>query len=256
MSDVDEFARAASAPDEQELIGVEAPEDAVGLPSDWRAVLSDQLPEPYWPKLMAFVDAARSDPDHTVYPPAHQTFAAFALSDFEDTRVVILGQDPYHGPGQAHGLCFSVPDDTPRKPPSLRNICTELKNDVGVELPSGNLSGWARQGVLLLNATLTVRAGEAGSHRRQGWESFTNAVISALDKKEHRVVFVLWGKDAQKKAKLISNPNHEVIQSAHPSPFSARLGFFNSKPFSKANRLLAEAEQPQIDWSSTSRSAE
>jgi len=180
-----------------------------------------------------------------------QTFAAFALCAYEHTRVVILGQDPYHRPGQAHGLCFSVPDEVPKKPPSLVNICKELKTDVQVELSSGNLNGWARQGVLLLNTTLTVQAGKAGSHRHQGWERFTDAVISALDAKEDRVVFILWGKDAQRKRKLITNSRHEVIESAHPSPFSAYRGFIDSKPFSKTNRLLAGAHLPPIHWAAT-----
>jgi uracil-DNA glycosylase len=220
---------------------------AAGLPSDWSEVLRDELYEPYWPKLMAFVDAARAD--HAVYPPADQVFKAFDLSAYDATRVVILGQDPYHGPGQAHGLCFSVPDGLPKKPPSLVNILKELKADVGVDLPSGSLEGWARQGVLLLNTTLTVRDGKAGSHRRQGWETFTNAVISALDEKDRRVVFILWGKDARRKKKLIMNPTHKVIESAHPSPLSAYRGFVGSRPFSSTNALLNEVGLPPIDWS-------
>lgn len=219
------------------------------LPADWASVLSAELREPCWAKLMAFVDAARADLDHVVYPPTDQVFAAFALSSYAATRVVIVGQDPYHGPGQAHGLSFSVPDDVPRRPPSLVNIGRELEDDEGVQLSSGNLSGWARQGVLLLNTTLTVRAGKAGSHRRQGWETFTDAVIRAVDKKEDRVVFILWGKDAQKKRGLVRRPPHEVIESSHPSPFSARLSFFGSKPFSRTNRLLEAAGEPPIDWS-------
>lgn len=233
-------------PDEDEWMGAETRGEAAGLPSDWRGVLSD---EPYWSKLMAFVDAARGE--HAVYPPAHQMFDAFELSAYEATRVVILGQDPYHGPGQAHGLCFSVPDGLAKRPPSLVNILKELKDDVGVELPSGSLEGWARQGVLLLNTTLTVRDSKAGSHRRQGWETFTNAVISALDQKDHRVVFILWGKDARRKKKLIKNPHHKVIESAHPSPLSAYRSFFGSKPFSTTNALLTEVGLPPIDWSNT-----
>lgn len=225
-----------------------SPEAAI-LPSDWSEVLGDELSEPYWSKLMAFVDADRSE--HSVYPPADKVFKAFELSTYEATRVVILGQDPYHAPGQANGLCFSVPDGLPKKPPSLVNILKELKADVDVELPSGNLEGWARQGVLLLNTTLTVRDGKVGSHRRQGWETFTNAVIGALDEKDRRVVFILWGKDARRKKKLITNPSHKVIESAHPSPLSAYRGFFDSKPFSAANALLTEVHLPPIDWSNT-----
>src|SRR5674476_495441 len=219
--------------------------EAAGLPSDWTEVLSDELYEPYWSKLMAFVDAARAD--HAVYPPADQVFKAFELSGYDATRVVILGQDPYHGPGQAHGLCFSVPDGLPKKPPSLVNILKELKADVGVDLPSGSLEGWARQGVLLLNTTLTVRDGKAGSHRRRGWETFTNAVISALDEKDRRVVFILWGKDARRKKKLIMNPSHKVIESAHPSPLSAYRRLTGPTPtWAKWNRRTGS---PYVDGS-------
>jgi len=236
-------------PDEGEWLWAETRGEAAGLPSDWSEVLCDEPYEPYWSKLMAFVDAARGE--HAVYPPADHVFKAFELSSYEATRVVILGQDTYHGPGQAHGLCFSVPDGLPKKPPSLVNILKELKADAGVELPSGSLEGWARQGVLLLNTTLTVRDSKAGSHRRQGWETFTNAVISALDEKDHRVVFILWGKDARRKKTLIKNPQHRVIESAHPSPLSAYRGFFDSKPFSTTNALLEEVGLPPIDWSNT-----
>lgn len=236
-------------PDEAEWIGAETRGEAAGLPSDWSEVLSDEPYELYWSKLMAFVDAARGE--HAVYPPADHVFKAFELSSYEATRVVILGQDPYHGPGQAHGLCFSVPDGLPKKPPSLVNILKELKADVGVELPSGSLEGWAKQGVLLLNTTLTVPDSKAGSHRRQGWETFTNAVISALDEKDHRVVFILWGKDARRKKTITKNPQHSVIESAHPSPLSAYRGFFGSKPFSTTNALLEEVGPPPIDWSNT-----
>ncbi len=239
----------SGGPGEAEWIGVETRGEAAGLPSDWSEALSDEPYEVYWSKLMGFVDAARGE--HAVYPPADQVFKAFELSSYEATRVVILGQDPYHGPGQAHGLCFSVPDGLPKKPPSLVNILKELKADVGVELLSGSLEGWARQGVLLLNTTLTVREGKAGSHRRQGWETFTNAVISALDEKDDRVVFILWGKDARKKQELIKNSHHRVIESAHPSPLSAYRGFFGSKPFSTTNALLNEVGLPLIDWSNS-----
>jgi uracil-DNA glycosylase len=223
---------------------------AAGLPSDWANALSAELSKPYWSNLTAFVDAEHTG-EHTVYPPADQVFQAFELSAFDATRVVILGQDPYHGPGQAHGLCFSVPDSLPNKPPSLVNILKELKSDVGVDLPDGSLEGWARQGVLLLNTTLTVREGKAGSHRGQGWETFTDAVIRALDEKDDRVVFILWGNDARRKKKLVQNPRHKVIESAHPSPLSVYRGFIGSKPFSSTNAFLAEADLPPIDWSNT-----
>lgn len=236
-------------PGEDEWLGVETPGEAAGLPSDWAEVLSDEFSESYWSKLMSFVDTARQS--HPVYPPTEQVFRAFDLSAYDATRVVILGQDPYHGPGQAHGLCFSVPDDLPKKPPSLVNILKELQADADVTPRSGSLEGWARQGVLLLNTTLTVRQGRAGSHRRQGWETFTDAVISALNDKDHRVVFILWGKDARRKKKLIKNPDHRVIESAHPSPLSAYRGFFGCKPFSQTNALLDEVGLPRIDWAST-----
>lgn len=243
--------RSIGLPGEHERIGIEVRGEAGRLPPGWSAVLSEQLLEPYWSKLMEFVDAARSDRDRAVYPSADQTFAAFALSAYEHTRVVIVGQDPYHGPGQAHGLCYSVPDEVLSKPPSLVNICKELRSDLAVELSSGDLSGWAKQGVLLLNTTLTVRAGQAGSHRRHGWETFTDAVIGALNAKGDRVIFLLWGKDAQRKTRLITDPRHKVIESSHPSPRSAHRGFLGSKPFSTINRLLAEADLPPIDWSFT-----
>lgn len=219
---------------------------AAGLPSDWAQVLSQELAAPYWSKLTAFVDAARSH--DTVYPPADQVFRAFELSTYAATRVVIVGQDPYHEPGQAHGLCFSVPDTLAKKPPTLVNILKELKSDMDVTLPGGSLEGWARQGVMLLNTILTVREGKARSHRRQGWETFTDAVIAALDNKDHRVVFILWGKDAQRKKHLITNPKHKVIEGPHPSPRSAYRGYFDTKPFSETNALLKEADLPEIDW--------
>lgn len=223
--------------------------ETAGLPLDWSEVLRDELTKPYWSRLRSFVDAARAE--HAVYPPANQLFKAFELSAYAATRVVILGQDPYHGPGQAHGLAFSVPDSLLKQPPSLVNILKELKEDVAVELPNGNLEGWARQGVLLLNTTLTVRDSSAGSHRRQGWETFTDAVITALDKKDHRVVFILWGNDARTKKKLIKNPSHRVVESAHPSPLSAYRDFFGNKPFSSTNAFLTEVALPPIDWSCT-----
>jgi uracil-DNA glycosylase len=183
-----------------------------------------------------------------VFPPEKEVFAALRLTPYEKVSVFILGQDPYHGPGQAHGLCFSVRRGVPA-PPSLVNIFQELRDDLGCAIPShGNLEHWARQGVLLLNAVLTVRAGQANSHKDRGWETFTDAVIQAANDKPDRVVFVLWGAYARKKAGLIDTTRHVIVQSAHPSPLSAHNGFFGSRPFSKINAALRAAGKPEIDW--------
>lgn len=183
----------------------------------------------------------------TVYPPLPELFRAMRLSPLARTRVLILGQDPYHGPGQAHGLCFSVPDGVAR-PPSLRNILTELGDDLQVAPPaSGDLTDWARQGVLLLNAVLTVRAGEAGSHARRGWEHVSDAAIRALDRQPHRVVFALWGGYARRKAGLVTAAHHVVLPAAHPSPL-ARHGFRGSRPFSRVNAALTEVGEPPVTW--------
>ena len=185
---------------------------------------------------------------HTVYPPTDEVFAALHLTPHASTKVLILGQDPYHGPRQAHGLCFSVRRGV-RIPPSLENIFVELRNDLGIEPPRhGNLAAWARQGVLLLNTTLTVRGGQAGSHHGKGWEQFTDAVIRSVDDKPDRVVFILWGAKAGTKAALVDRSRHAVIQSAHPSPLSAHNGFFGSRPFSRANAALVEAGRQPVDW--------
>ncbi len=216
------------------------------LPSDWSERLGRALTEPEWTSLRDFVDSQRAE--HEVYPPPDQVLTAFRLTSYDDTRVVILGQDPYHGPGQAQGLCFSVPGDLQKSPPSLVNILKELKDDVGVELPNGDLEGWARNGVLLLNTTLTVRDGQAGSHRGHGWERFTDRVLHTINEKGQRVVFILWGSHARRKKKLITNPKHRVIESPHPSPLSAYRGFFGSHPFSRTNGYLIEGNQPPIDW--------
>jgi uracil-DNA glycosylase len=214
--------------------------------TDWNPILRTELAKPYWADLQAFVHDERTR--HTVYPPHDQVFACLHLTPYADTRVLILGQDPYHGPRQAHGLCFSVTKGVPI-PPSLANIYAELRDDLGLEPPRhGNLEAWARQGVLLLNTTLTVRAGQAASHQGKGWEVFTDEVIRAVDAKPHRVVFVLWGSHARKKKALIDTDKHVVIESAHPSPLSARNGFFGSRPFSRANAALEEAGLPPIDW--------
>lgn len=215
--------------------------------TDWNPVLRSQLDQPYWTELQQFVAAERAE--HVVYPAHDEVFAALHLTPLADVRAVILGQDPYHGPRQAHGLCFSVRPGV-SVPPSLRNIHAELASDLGITPPRhGSLERWARSGVLLLNATLTVRAGMAGSHHGRGWERFTDSVIEVVSAKRERVVFILWGATARKKKALIDTSVHTVIESAHPSPLSARNGFFGSRPFSRANAALAEAGRPPIDWS-------
>jgi len=214
--------------------------------TDWNPVLRAELAKPYWAELQAFVDAERAR--HQVYPPPDEVFAALHLTPYAAVKVLILGQDPYHGPGQAHGLCFSVrPPVAP--PPSLENIFAELHADLGLPVPRhGSLQHWAEQGVLLLNATLTVRAHQAGSHQKKGWETFTDQVIRAVNDKPERVVFILWGSFARQKRALITGPQHAVIESAHPSPLSAHRGFFGSRPFSRANQALVEAGREPVDW--------
>ncbi|WP_067792094.1 uracil-DNA glycosylase [Actinomadura formosensis] len=215
------------------------------LPGDWRERLDPLLDPIATAALGAFV--AGEYAAQAVYPPREDLFNAFRHCPFDGTRVLILGQDPYHGAGQAHGLSFSVRDGV-RLPPSLRNIYKELATDLGVPVPqSGDLTRWADQGVLLLNAVLTVRAGEAGSHAGKGWEDFTDAAIRALNDKSERVVFVLWGAYARKKARLITGPQHTVIESAHPSPLSAKK-FFGTRPFSAVNKALVDAGLPEINW--------
>lgn len=216
------------------------------MTTDWNPVLRGEFDKPYWGELQAFVRSERSRT--TVYPPHDEVFAALHLTPYADTRVMILGQDPYHGRGQAHGLCFSVQRGI-QIPPSLVNIHKELHDDVGVPVPDhGNLEAWARQGVLLLNATLTVRAGQAGSHQGKGWETFTDEVIKAVDAKPEHVVFILWGGYARKKKALIDRSRHTIIESPHPSPLSAHNGFFGSRPFSAANAALEAHGQKPIDW--------
>ncbi|MEU8815180.1 uracil-DNA glycosylase [Actinoplanes sp. NPDC048796] len=215
------------------------------LPADWRAELAGFLDEKETAALGEFVAAEYAA--HTIYPPIEDLFAAYRLCPPEQTRVLILGQDPYHGAGQAHGLSFSVRDGV-RIPPSLRNVFKELAEDVGVAPPaSGDLTGWARQGVLLLNAVLTVRAGAAASHGGKGWEAFTDATIKALNARDERVVFLLWGGYARKKAALITNPVHAVLEAGHPSPLNPK-GFRGARPFSAANKALADGGRPLIDW--------
>ena len=217
------------------------------MTTDWNPLLRDQFDETYWSELMAFVKKERSE--HVVYPPHDEVFAALHLTSFTDTRVVILGQDPYHGPKQAHGLCFSVRHGVPI-PPSLRNIHQELHDDIGIDIPEhGSLEKWAANGVLLLNTTLTVRAHAAASHQGHGWERFTDRIIEVVNEKSSTIVFILWGAAARKKKSMIDTDRHTVIESAHPSPLSARNGFFGSRPFSKANEALARNGLPSVDWS-------
>jgi len=214
--------------------------------TDWNPVLRGEFAKEYWQQLQRFVAGQRAR--YTVFPPESQVFAALHLTSFADTRVVILGQDPYHGARQAHGLCFSVQVGVPI-PPSLANIYKELQADLGVVPPThGNLESWARQGVLLLNTTLTVRAGQAASHHGHGWETFTDELLRTVNAKQQRVVFLLWGSNARKKKSLIDMSRHIVIESAHPSPLSAHNGFFGSRPFSRANNALTEAGLQPIDW--------
>lgn len=214
--------------------------------TDWNPLLRDQFDEPYWKQLQQFVASERAST--SVYPSHENVFAALHLTPYADARVVILGQDPYHGPGQAHGLSFSVPMGVDI-PPSLRNIHQELQADLGIAPPGhGNLESWARHGVLLLNAVLTVRAHSAGSHRNRGWETFTDRVIEIVADKPETVVFILWGNYARAKRTLIDTTRHHVIESPHPSPLSASRGFFGSRPFSRANAALVAAGREPIDW--------
>ena len=216
------------------------------LPASWQSVLSEELNKPYFLKLREFVDAERAT--HTIFPSEDNVFSALEATPYDQVKVFLLGQDPYHGPGQAHGLSFSVlPKNS--KPPSLVNIFKELQDDLGCKVPNnGYLMPWATQGVLLLNAVLTVRAHQANSHKGKGWEKFTDAVLKAVNDKEERVVFVLWGGYARKKAPLIDTNRHVIVESAHPSPLSAHTGFFGSRPFSQINAALKEAGQEEIDW--------
>ncbi len=217
-----------------------------GSRTDWNPLLRDQFAQPYWSQLQAFVHAERAS--HAVYPPHEEVFAALHLTPHAEVKVLILGQDPYHGPGQAHGLCFSVRHGV-EVPPSLANIHAELEADLGCPRPThGNLERWASQGVLLLNATLTVRARQAASHHGRGWERFTDRVIEVVAAKPERVVFILWGAAARRKRSLVDTSRHVVIESAHPSPLSARNGFFGSRPFSRANAALVDAGRAPVEW--------
>ncbi len=222
------------------------PASANQLPDLWRNLLVGETSKQYWSTLQDFVAAERQVAN--VYPPLGATFRALALTAPQDVRVVILGQDPYHSQGQANGLCFSVTNGV-KIPPSLRNIYKELHADCGIEPSSnGDLTSWARQGVLLLNATLTVRDDGAGTHQGHGWETFTDAVVRTLGSLKSPIVFVLWGAFARNKKSLITQPQHTIIESAHPSPLSAHTGFFGSKPFSHINQALRANGSDPIDW--------
>jgi len=214
----------------------------------WLAVLGDELEQPYMTELRAFL-VAEVEAGRGFYPPADRVFNALSLTPFDDVRVVILGQDPYHGAGQAMGLCFSVPAGV-RPPPSLQNIHAELESDLGLARPAtGDLTPWAERGVLLLNAVLTVSPGKPGSHAGKGWERFTDRAIAALSEHREGVVFLLWGRHAQQKGAVVDASRHHVLTAAHPSPYSAANGFFGCRHFSHANTLLAEGGQAPVDWS-------
>ena len=218
----------------------------VKIASSWKSHLSAEFGKPYFLQLIEFVKSEYQQ--NTVYPPGKEIFKAFDSCDFEQVKVVIIGQDPYHGPGQANGLCFSVRDGV-RMPPSLVNIFKEIHKDMGKPIPaSGDLERWARQGVLLLNATLTVRASTPGSHQNKGWETFTDAVIKSISDQKENLVFLLWGAYAQKKGEVIDRNKHLVLMSAHPSPFSADRGFFGCRHFSKTNAYLKSKGLEEINW--------
>ncbi len=218
----------------------------VKIADSWKNILNDEFDKTYYKDLMDFVNLEYKNT--TCYPQEKDIFAAFDFCAFNDVKVVVLGQDPYHGEGQANGLCFSV-KDTIKQPPSLVNIFKEIKTDIGKDYPnSGNLERWAKQGVLLLNATLTVRANEAGSHQKKGWETFTDTVIKTLSDQKKGVVFLLWGKFAQSKSVFINTNKHIVFTAPHPSPLGAWRGWFGSKHFSKTNEVLKKQGKTQIDW--------
>lgn len=216
------------------------------ISTDWAQLLAAEFDKAYFKELESFLE--REYKEEIVYPVQEQIFHALELTSWAQTKVVLLGQDPYHGPGQAHGLSFSVPHGMVL-PPSLRNIFHERKEDLGLALPqTGSLQAWAKQGVLLLNTCLTVRDGQAGSHRGRGWETFTDRILQLVNEKPEPVVYLLWGKDAQKKASLLTNPAHLLLKTAHPSPLAAYRGFFGSRPFSQANQFLIQQGAKPIDW--------
>lgn len=216
------------------------------IANDWLEPLKPEFSKPYYRKLYQTVNEEYRT--HQIFPPADDIFNAFALTPLHEVKVVILGQDPYHGEGQAHGLCFSVKPDVDI-PPSLVNIYKELQDDCGCDIPNnGYLTKWAKQGVLLLNTVLTVRAHQANSHRGIGWEEFTDAAIRILNKQDRPMVFILWGRPAQMKKSMLTNPKHLILESPHPSPLSAYRGFFGSRPFSRTNKFLKEHGIKEIDW--------
>ena len=217
------------------------------MQTDWNPILRQEFNKPYWVELQNYILDQRAS--HMVFPAHPDVFRAFHLTSFATLKVVILGQDPYHGVGQANGLCFSVSPGV-SFPPSLQNIFKELEDDLGVSKPqSGDLAAWAEQGILLLNTTLTVRQGAPASHQGKGWETFTDEVIRCISQKKEKIVFVLWGASARRKKSLIDVTKHTCIESVHPSPLSAYRGFFGSKPFSRINQLLRQQGTTQIDWS-------
>lgn len=216
------------------------------IEESWKTVLSEEFNSDYFASLKSFLLEEKEK--YRIYPPGKEIFSAFNHTPFDKVKVVIIGQDPYHGQGQAHGLCFSVPPGI-RKPPSLLNIFKELHNDLGIPIPQGgNLESWAKQGIMLLNATLTVRSGQAGSHQGKGWEQFTDAVIRKLSFERSGLVFLLWGNYAIAKSELIDHGKHHVLTAAHPSPFSAQRGFFGCRHFSRTNEILKECGRSEIDW--------
>ena len=218
----------------------------VKIENSWKEALGNEFEKIYFQNLVDFVKAEYAK--NTIYPKGKNIFSAFDFCNFNQIKVVIIGQDPYHGDGQANGLCFSVSEGV-KKPPSLVNIFNELKNDLGIEMPeSGNLERWARQGVLLLNATLTVKAHAPGSHQNKGWEEFTDAVIKTISDKKENVVFLLWGAYAQRKGEIINAERHHILKSPHPSPFSVHRGFYGNKHFSKTNTYLQSKGIQGIDW--------
>lgn len=218
----------------------------VNINEEWYEILKDQFNADYFKQLKSFL--LNEKKEHTVFPPGNEIFSAFDITPFSRVKVVILGQDPYHGPGQANGLCFSVKDGVPH-PPSLRNIFKEIEQDLGIPYPkTGNLEPWARQGVFMINATLTVRARQAGSHQKKGWESFTDTVIQRLSEQKEGLVFLLWGNYAIAKSKFIDSEKHHILTSVHPSPLSAFRGFFGCKHFSLTNQILKNQGRDEIDW--------
>lgn len=218
----------------------------VNIGNDWDGILADEWEKPYYKNLHAFLKKEYST--HRIFPDMYDIFNALKYTSFEDTKVVIIGQDPYHGEGQAHGLCFSVKKGV-ALPPSLVNIYKELNSDLGIQMPNhGELTGWAKQGVLLLNTVLTVRSGQPNSHKDMGWEIFTDRIITELNSKDKPIVFLLWGANAERKAKVITNPIHYKLSAPHPSPLSAYRGFFGCKHFSKTNKILSDSGLNVVEW--------